>query len=522
MYQENELNEKIYVGEINERGLINSFDRLGMTANKGLLELIGNSCDANARNISFVIYNKNNNRFIRLIDDGCGMNIDKLSNAFKICNENNTDEIKIGVSGVGLKVSTKCCSNNTDVYFYTKSINNILYKAKIPWTKIVKQGRWTGNVNIKMCTNRIDNALYNNMVNNKTGTCIEFEYSDDLRNIILSQFNDKKYELKKEERIDYIFGSTNLNIICKDYDNYNENIYDLQLYNPFKLDENNYIYKDNIIIDCFINKQFNYIQFAKKINNNDYECFESTGKNIKKKIKLKNFNKATFKFVGTLKLNICCLKFINNNLEIEELFELSNSNNYIKNFYGNMDFSNNNDFIVLKRNNAIINDILLNKKKSLDKRTKFLSKNILMELEYITNSSQTNLFDNIIGIQGNKHQYLPDEKKLETLFRLCRKIKEDIIEEVYKILLNNIINHEPICENDVNEPICENDVNEQNCENYVNEQKCENYVNEEYEIDVKELLKKLKDEFKKKNITKANYYNYINIYNDLLRNIFDK
>ena len=517
MYQENELDEKIYVGEINERGLINSFDRLGMTANKALLELIGNSCDANAKNISFIIYNKNNKRFIRLIDDGCGMNIDKLSNAFKICNENNTDEIKIGVSGVGLKVATKYCSNNTDVYFYTKSINNILYKAKIPWKKIVKQGRWTGNVNIKKCTNRLDNTLYNSMVNNNTGTCIEFEYSEDLKNIILSQFNEKKYELKKEERIDYIFGSTNLNIICKDYNNYCNKVYDLQLYNPFKLDENNYIYKENLSIDCFINKQFGYIQFAKKINNNDYECFESTGKNIKKKIKLKRFDKKTFKFVGRLKLNICCLKFINNDLEIDDFFELSNSNNYIKQFYGNHDYSNNNDFIVLKRNDAIINDILLNKNKSLDKRTKFLSKNILMELEYITNSSQTNLFDNIIGIQGNKHQYLPDEKKLETLFRLCRKFKEDAIEELLKISFAHIVNDNQICENDINEQNI--GVNEEKKDEDINQ---EDNINQEEELDVKELLIKLKNEFKKKNITRTNYHNYKNICNDLLRNIFDK
>ena len=534
-------NKKLYVGQIDERGLINSFDRQGITINKALFELIGNSIDSNASNIEIKIYNKINCKFIRIIDNGCGMNENDLFKAFNMCGENHRNEKKIGVSGVGLKISTKCISNNTNVYIYTKAVNKNLYKAVIPWKEIIEKGRWTGNINIEKCNDRITKNLYKKMVKNNTGTCIEFEYSENLKNNILSQFIDEeRYKINKNERIDYIFGSYNVNISCNYINDWNNDNYILKLYNPFSLDETNYLYNKTYKIDCFINKTNKKIQFAKKSIDNNYECFECTNKNIKRKISIKKFNNIKFKLIGSLKLNICCFKLNNNLLDIDELFELNNTNNYIKNFYGNNVelFNNYNDDLVLKRNNAIISDIIINKKKYGDKKSKFLSKNILMELEYNTYSSQTNIFDNIIGIQGNKHQYVVNEKNLETLLRLCKYIKSDAIDDINnKLMKQNIENkyseESKYCENNNIKNNIERNTKEQIQDIYINEYNEyneykkveEKNLNTELEIknlETKEFIKLLKKEFKNKNMMSGNYYKYGEICNNLINKIFEK
>ena len=98
MYQEYNVNDtednKIYVGKIDERGLINSFDRQGVTMNKGIFELIGNSIDSNATNIDIKIFNKNNIKFISIVDNGKGMNKEDLLKAFNICGENHKNKKK--------------------------------------------------------------------------------------------------------------------------------------------------------------------------------------------------------------------------------------------------------------------------------------------------------------------------------------------------------------------------------------------------------------------------------------------
>lgn len=543
MYQEYNVNDnadnKIYVGKIDERGLINSFDRQGVTMNKGIFELIGNSIDSNATNIHIKIYNKNNIKFISIVDNGIGMNKDDLLKAFNICGENHKNKKKIGVSGVGLKISTKCLSKNTDVDVYTKTENNEIYKATIPWCKIIEEGRWSGNVKIEKCTKRIDKKIYKNIVQHKCGTGIMFKYSEDLKNSILNQFiNEEKYKLKKEDRLDYIFGSCNVNIVCSDTSDYYQNKYKLELYNPFNLDKDNYIYYKNITIDCFINKINNNIQFAKKINNDDYECFEYAKKNIKRTISIKKFNNSKFKMIGSFKLNICSLKLSNNNLEIEQLLEFNNMNKYIKNFYGNYDnliesLNNYNDAIILKRNNAIIGNMIYNKKRYSEKKYKFLSKNILMELVYNPYSSQQNIFDNIIGIQGNKHQYVTDEKKLETLLRLCKYIKDKTIQKIEYKLLNNIIQESKDSEenNDINVHEENNDIvnkvsneNDHELNRRIEENKEDDIIQENnyIEINTKEFIKILKEEFKKQEFTKGNYYKYNDICNNLINKIFEK
>ena len=549
MYQDSnfndETNNKIYVGKIDERGLINSFDRQGVTMNKGLFELIGNSIDSNSTQICIKIYNVNGNEFISINDNGKGMNKDDLLKAFNICGENHKNNKKIGVSGVGLKISTKCLSKNTDVEIYTKSQNNNeIYKATIPWSKIIEEGRWSGNVKIEKCTKRIEKIIYKNIVEYKYGTGVIFKYSEDLKNNILNQFiYQEKCKLKKEDRLDYIFGSCNVNIICSYKTDLFENTYKLDFYNPFNIDKNNYIYYKTFIIDCFINKLNNNIQFAKKINNDEYECFEYAIKNIKRNISIKKFNSSKFKKIGSMQLNICSLKLLNNNLEMDELFEYNNINKYIQNFYGNYDnliesLNNYNNTIILKRNNAIIGNMIYNKKRYSEKKYKFISKNILMELVYNPYSSQQNIFDNIIGIQGNKHQYVTDEKKLETLLRLCKYIKDKTIKKIEYKLLNNIINNNIIQEskgseennnnnvheenNDIVQEVSNDNVNELN--KRIEENKEDDIIEEKnyIEINTKEFIKILKEEFKKQEFTKGNYYKYNDICNDLINKIFEK
>ena len=72
------------IGDIDERGFINSFDRKGFTKVKCISEIHANSCDAKSKNIKYVIKRDK----IYDIDDGIGMNKQDTKNAFSVFKSN--------------------------------------------------------------------------------------------------------------------------------------------------------------------------------------------------------------------------------------------------------------------------------------------------------------------------------------------------------------------------------------------------------------------------------------------------
>ena len=137
------INEQpICVGTINDAGILLALKRKGITTEKSLSELFANSIDAGCNGILYKISQSN----IKLIDDGKGMNMEKIQNMFDIHKENHKNDKSLGVSGVGGKVSLLILSNDTSVVLYTKSVNGQYYKVEIPWDEMLQQVKYTGMI----------------------------------------------------------------------------------------------------------------------------------------------------------------------------------------------------------------------------------------------------------------------------------------------------------------------------------------------------------------------------------------
>ena len=99
------------VGNIDEGGFLYSLTKQGFNNHKCILELVANSIDAMAKNIRFI---KDNSK-IYMIDDGSGMDIEKLSNMFSMQKANHIADKSCGISGLGGKAmssSNKMVSSN--------------------------------------------------------------------------------------------------------------------------------------------------------------------------------------------------------------------------------------------------------------------------------------------------------------------------------------------------------------------------------------------------------------------------
>ena len=106
-------------GSLDERGLINGFDRKGFTYTRCGAELVANICDASATQALIIV----DRDAIRLIDNGVGMNEHGIQNMFATFRENHNNDNSMGVSGLGAKPSINILSkkneNPTTVHMYT-------------------------------------------------------------------------------------------------------------------------------------------------------------------------------------------------------------------------------------------------------------------------------------------------------------------------------------------------------------------------------------------------------------------
>jgi hypothetical protein len=82
-------------GSLDERGLMNSLDRKGFTYPRCGAELLANICDARATRARIIVDKDS----IRLIDNGIGMNEDRIKNMLSLFRENHINDNSMGVSG---------------------------------------------------------------------------------------------------------------------------------------------------------------------------------------------------------------------------------------------------------------------------------------------------------------------------------------------------------------------------------------------------------------------------------------
>ena len=57
-------------------------------------------------------------------------------------------DISTGVSGFGAKPSTKKLSKDSTVIYYSKKIDGPYCKSVVPWDKMVKEGKYSGMIEI--------------------------------------------------------------------------------------------------------------------------------------------------------------------------------------------------------------------------------------------------------------------------------------------------------------------------------------------------------------------------------------
>ena len=86
--------EKTLIGSINEGGLIKDLDKRGFSNFQCLCELLANSIDAKATEITFNI----DSRYIKLIDNGKGLSMDNLKTMWSLFNANHTEDKSMGIS----------------------------------------------------------------------------------------------------------------------------------------------------------------------------------------------------------------------------------------------------------------------------------------------------------------------------------------------------------------------------------------------------------------------------------------
>jgi hypothetical protein len=449
-----ETENQMLCGGWNEAGLVESLDRKGFTLIKGLLELFANSSDAKTRKIITEI-----SSVIKIIDDGRGMDRNKLKDMFDMFKSNNSGNKSMGVSGLGGKEgmyigSKKSNKEPTTVFVFTHKEGDEYLKATIPWKKIFDDKIYTGRIVInEMTAEEISNfQAEREECQFRHGTTIQFEFNDELKNLIETQFDIKRLcqlKIPREDRCDFVFGQKNVEIILKKIDG-TSNL-SIEKYDYFSGNDTEY----------YAGKSCDIIEQWKSPEGEDkYACVDENGQRlcIIQTAKTCSTSPAPMIMNGTgweiqgayiVKNGIRCCKEIFDpanpidpydnvgaamylNPYDKKYFEKADVE-YIKDCFSGCAVVRNSQFIT----NIPYSDKTFNAKTSRGGFTSMFN-NIYhrTEINYETESKQDNRMDKAMGIQENKNQH---QKVLPlTLERLIIYLKKQHIEKVNNYFKNVI------------------------------------------------------------------------------------
>ena len=206
---ENEREQSIKAGGINELGLIDTFFNMGFTIIKCLLELFANSIDAKAKNIK--IYSDQSNTY--LLDDGIGMNETKFKNMLTAFGNKEINSDKMGIFGIGSNASLiNLCGKDKSCLIISKQNENILY-CNIDYKQIFEDERYTDSVTINLFENYDKNSddeiksivikgIDNYLSNYKTGTIIVLPFIKGIEEEMEKGNNDPNNNVGSETGIE--------------------------------------------------------------------------------------------------------------------------------------------------------------------------------------------------------------------------------------------------------------------------------------------------------------------------------
>ena len=432
-------------GSVDERGFINGFERKGFTYERCGAELVANSYDANSTIVLVVI----DRDIIRFIDNGRGMNEEKIQGMFAMFKENHKDDNSMGVSGVGAKPSIYMLSKKngkpTTVYMFTHMEGHGYIKACIPFDRMKQEGRYTGMISYDVMTEEEIIRFNEERNGSLKGTTIQWVYSETTHDYFEEQFSNERKKMDMNDRLDCIFGKTKMNLLYRDYESVEP--LKLEMYDYFSGERPDYytgIVKDTI--HHWIDNN-NIDRFIWEINDTELE-FPVTAKGTSTKIEPVKYNngwkkEGHYELKSAMRrdvrlfddknpptdLSICektgKIDFWNN---IDSIYKLIS--NYEQSFFdlkGRDETKANQGKMCINRNEQYVTSVEIEGFKIASARANpdAQVKTILhrSDLDYYTKSCQDNRMDIAIGIQENKNQHSGSFPK--NLARLISHIKKE-------------------------------------------------------------------------------------------------
>jgi hypothetical protein len=457
------------IGDIDERGYLNGFDRRGFTPYKSKNELDANPLDAfdalDRSGLSSLLSRKKmiysiDRKTTRFIDNAMGMNEEDAKNMASMHRENHCSDAARGVSGVGAKPSMSKLSNKKLVEVHTRKAGTITgYVIKYPWDKIHSEGRYTGQVTIRQMTSDEETRFHkereeNGMLNSRGeahGTTTHFPTNDVLTDVIRRNFMPiVESEMNILDRTGVLFGREDVDIICKDYD---QGTSQLQMYNYFGGNMSDYYQGISVeTIEQWYSKETEEDRFLWRRDEEVYEITKN-GRGYSKKAQLTTNNTIGYELVGkyTVKSG---LRYDTGVFDPEKPVAITCEG--VKTEYNGKHVNDDETFSIsarLVRNGQIIGLIPIPKVTAAAAKRGTGESNfrhLVLQCEVLFNpvskqKGELNHQDRVMNIQENKNQF--DGSSLPITFtRLVKSIKVEKAKELWEYF-NNII-----AENEASKP----------------------------------------------------------------------
>lgn len=427
--------ESFECGSIDENGIVSNLEKMGMTPDLALKELLANSIDANSTTI---FINKEGDITI-IFDNGDGMSRKTIENGFRAYYENHSNEKKLGVSGIGLKTATLClCKNNDGTYtivrIYTFGKDGY-FVIDVPWNEIMAEKKYTNKINVRQM-NQEEIEFFKSKLGNNTGTLYVFKNTKNINDVIQEYIIGFK-NIRLDKQIGFIFGRFNINI--------RYNGIPIKKYDYFGGKDSDYIIKEKIHISVFLNNKNNSIEYYRKIDDTYYD--------------MNNIVKCTKEMmpIGVMYLDLGCRNMRSNRdgtkkIELSEInldkdnidtscLRISDYDSEYNEFISNFEFlTEPYSLTSLVRNGQHITGIPIHGLKHSSSRANYKNAlktcGIRSELSYFPYSNQSDIMDKEVGIQANKNQH--SGKLSDKLTKIIKNCRLECFDKLNKILETNI------------------------------------------------------------------------------------
>lgn len=433
-------NTEMMVGNINEMGWLKSILAMGFDPNRCIGEFIGNSIDANAKNIKIHIDGK----IGFVVDNGRGMTKKGLTGMFAVYSSHGHIH-RIGNYGFGAKAAFANLGKNGITRVITKSSDGPTLTATADWKKMYAEGKYTGNIKINE-SDATEQEIYSKYLpESPSGSIMMFPVDVNIIESIQTQFGIKSAKsepIKPWNTWRVIFGKFDVNMSYSSNDGPER---ELVMYNPMKSDQIDGPIRD-YSIRYYINPVNGHKRFiTPKLDTTDnqikdFEVASSDSSNwCATKIAPVKSKLDEYEFVSEINLNLYKLKV---NGQISGANVMSE---YDKQILGDIceaddimfDFVPNGKLI---RNDNFIGCIPLVKtaaRASGDARFKML---IHSDISTKPISTQDDPMDQLYDVQTNKNQNNPNPTKAFT--RLVDNLKDEFCDEL-KLLTPDAIKPKP-------------------------------------------------------------------------------